>query len=125
MRRLSAILLILLFAGVPVFAALAVTAASSDVPDCCKKGGAHMCSIRRSRAKREDGKPRLSAVCPFAGKTTLAVTGQRTGIAVDDSSTSALVPTQRTIRQPSVLVPALARHFENPKRGPPFVLSNS
>lgn len=122
MRRLSAIFLIFLFAGVPIVSALATTVVSSDLPACCKKDGAHMCSVQRGRTKQqEDGKAKLSALCPFAGKATLAVAGQRTGIAAGTNSASTPVPANRVNPRPQVLVLASTGYYENSKRGPPSV----
>jgi hypothetical protein len=86
MRRLNAILLILLLGGVPAFSALEATFASSDLPACCKKDGAHMCAMRHGRTKQEDGNAKLFAYCPFAGKATPAVPGQRVGNVVEANS---------------------------------------
>lgn len=120
-RRLTSLLLVLLFAGAPVLSAIATVTVSSDLPDCCKKNGAHMCSIRRGRGKQEDGKPQLRANCPFGGKATLAVAAQRTGIAADNRSYFMSAPEHRTALGHSISSPLLASHFENPKRGPPSV----
>ena len=119
-RRLSAVLLVLLFVGAPVLSALAVTSVSSDLPTCCRKNGAHRCSIRRTQSNQKDEKPRLNAVCPFGAKSTLAVLGQRVGIFGGTNSSSGPVPRRRAAGQSQVLVPVLERHFENPKRGPPL-----
>lgn len=85
-----------------------------------------MCSIRRGHAKQqEDSQPRLSAVCPFGGKTTLAVAGQRIASAVEVSCRSTPVPANRISGRPQVLVLASTKFFENLKRGPPSVFSQS
>jgi hypothetical protein len=120
-RRIATLLLVLLFAGGPVLSAIATTTASSDLPACCRKDGAHRCAMRRGQAKQEDGMLRLTAACPFTGKTTLAVAGQRMGIAVGLSSTSAPVPASRVKARPRALVLASNCYFENSQRGPPSV----
>ncbi len=126
MRRLAAVVLVFLFAGLPVVSVLAATAASSKLPDCCKKDGAHMCSVRRGHAKQEDdGETKLSALCPFAGKTTLAVTAQRMGIAVGASCASTPIRASRVHARSQVLVLASTGYFENSKRGPPSVFLQS
>ena len=119
MRRVSAILLFVVLVGVPVLSELAATTVPSDIPACCKKGGAHMCSVRRGQVSQKDGQSRLNAVCPFAAKSTLAVVSQRVGIAVGDSSASVLAPVNRASVTSQVFVPPSASRFENPKRGPP------
>ena len=122
MRRLIAALVILLLTGVPVLSALAATSVSSDVPACCKKGGAHMCSVRRGQTHQNDGKPALYAFCPFIGKGIPAIPGQRVGFSLTTASSAAPIPKGETIAESQVLVPASPRHFENLKRGPPSVL---
>ena len=120
MRRLNAILLIFLLGGVPALSVLATASASSDLPACCKKDGAHMCSVRR--AHRKDGKPALYAVCQFVGKATTAIPGQRVRLSPITARSVAPTPKGETIGPSQILVPASPRHFQNLKRGPPLVL---
>ena len=123
MRRLIAALVILLLTGMPILSAWAATPLSSDLPACCKKGGAHMCSMRRSQAHPEDGKPALYAVCPFAGKINPVIPGQRVGLSLMTAYSAAPVPNSDVIGASQALVQASSFHFENFKRGPPPVLS--
>ena len=85
-----------------------------------------MCSVRRGNAEQQqDGKIKLSALCPFAGKTTLAVTAQRMGIAVGASCTSTPIRASRVHARSQVLVLASTGYLENSKRGPPSVFLHS
>jgi len=122
MRRLIAVLVTLLLTGVPILSALATTPVSSDLPACCKKGGAHMCPVRGSQAHQKDGKPALYAVCPFAGKINPVIPGQRAGVSLTTACSVAPVSKGDTIGASQVLVLASSLHFENFKRGPPLVL---
>ena len=123
MRRLIAALVILLLTGVPVLSAFAATPVSSDLPACCKKGGAHMCSVRRSQTHPRDGKPALYAVCPFAGKINPVIPGQRVALSLTTACSAAPAPKVDTIGASQVLVLVSSLHFENFKRGPPPALS--
>jgi hypothetical protein len=121
MRRFAAILLIVLLGGVPALSALASACASSDVPACCRKDGAHMCAMRHGHAKPEDGKAKLIAVCPFAGKGTPAVPGQRAGNVVAASSVSAPIVAGSVAAKPQRFALASTSFLANAKRGPPSV----
>ena len=125
MRRFAAFLLILLLGGVPAFSALATASASPDLPDCCKKDGAHMCAMRHVHAKQEDGKGKLFAYCPFDGKGTPAVAGQRVGHVVAASFVSAFIATSSVAAKPQVLTLASTAFLPNSKRGPPSVSLHS
>ena len=121
MRRSVAILLIVLLGGVPVFSALATASFSSDSPACCKKDEAHMCAMRHGHAKQDDGKAKLFAYCPFAGKGTPAVPAQRVGHVIAASSASAFRATSSIDAKPQVLALASISFLPNSKRGPPSI----
>jgi hypothetical protein len=119
MRRLNAILLIFLLGGVPAFSVLATASASSDLPACCKKDGAHMCAMRHGRAKQEDGNAKLLAYCPFAGKATPAVPGQRVGNGVEANSVVAPLAASNLDAKAPAFGFASTSFLPNSKRGPP------
>jgi len=121
MRRLAAILLIVLLGGVPAFSAFAAASASSDLPACCKKDGAHMCAMRHGRAKQEDGNAKLFAYCPFAGKGTPAVPGQRVGNPVAANSVVAPLAASNLDAKAPAFVFASTSFLPNSKRGPPSI----
>jgi hypothetical protein len=125
MRRLGALLLILLFGGVPVFSALGAAALSSELPACCRKDGAHLCSVRRGQAKQDDGKTKLIALCPFAGKEALAVPGRRVGNVVAAGFASVPVVANSAEAAPQVFALASTSFLANSKRGPPSVFLQS
>ena len=54
MRRLAAVVLVFLFAGLPVVSVLAATAALQSLPIAREERWTHMCSVRRGHAKQED-----------------------------------------------------------------------
>jgi hypothetical protein len=83
-----------------------------------------MCSIRHGQAQRE-GQPGFYSVCPFAAKAIPAVPCQRTGLTLATTSCAVPPPKGETVGLARVLVPAAARYFENPKRGPPFLFFQS
>lgn len=119
-RRLGAVLLVLLFVAAPVLSALAGTSVSSDLPACCKKDGAHMCSVRRTRASQNGQKPRLSAVCPFASQSGPAVLAQPIGTSHSTLSTAARAFEEQRIAHSQVFATAGIPLLGNPKRGPPL-----
>jgi len=80
-----------------------------------------MCSIRRGRSQREDGKAKLIAFCPFAGRATPAVPGQRVGNVVAASSVSAPIAANSVDAKPQVFALASTSFLANSKRGPPSV----
>jgi len=110
---------------VPAFSALEAASASADVPACCKKNGAHMCSMRRGQGKHEDGKANLLAYCPFAGKGTPAVPGQRVGNLVAASVVSTPVAASSFDAKPPVFALSSTSFLANSKRGPPSVSFHS
>src|ERR1700731_2236258 len=67
LRRILAALLVLFFGAGPLLPALAVSHVQSDVPACCRKDGAHRCSVGSAEKSKagQNGKPGLRAACPF------------------------------------------------------------
>ena len=122
MRRLGAVLVVLLFVGVPALSALAATSVSLDLPVCCKKDGAHMCSVRRTHANQKDERPGLSALCPFALQSKPAVLGQRIGISLSMNSTAVQAPETQGIVHSQVSAPTGTLLPGNAERGPPLTL---
>jgi len=118
-RRITTLFLLLLFSVGPIFSALATASASSDVPACCKKNGAHMCSVRHGQAKQEDGNAKLFAYCPFAGKGTPAFPGPRVGNPVAANSVVAPVAASNLDAKAAAFVFASTSFLPNSKRGPP------
>jgi len=125
MRRLASILLVVLLGGAPAFSALVTASSSSGLPACCKKDGAHMCAMRQGHAKQEDGNAKLFAYCPFAGKGTPAVPGQRLGNIVEPSSVFAPLAASNLDGKAPAFVFAPASFLPNSKRGPPSVSPRS
>jgi len=119
MRRFAAILLIVLLGGVPALSALTSASASTDVPSCCRKDGAHMCAMRHGHAKPEEGKAKLFAYCPFAAKGTPAVPSQRAGNVVAASSVSSPILAGGVAAKPQRFALVSTSFLANAKRGPP------
>lgn len=119
-RRSVAFLLIFLFVGTPALLAVALESTPTDLPACCKKDGAHMCSVRRNHANQKDEKPGLSAVCPFVLQNRPAVLGQRTGISLSTDSSAAPAFERQRVVHSQVLAPTGTPLSGNPKRGPPL-----
>jgi hypothetical protein len=67
LRHILAALLVLFFGAGPLLPALVVGRVQSDVPACCRKDGAHRCSVRiaKKSTAEQDGNPGLRALCPF------------------------------------------------------------
>lgn len=118
-RRLTAILLVTLFAGVPALAAFATSPAAADLPPCCRKDGVHMCSVRRSRPAPRDSKPVASALCRYSLRAHPAVIGQRTLVPLPTASSPAPPLHRRAVGQTCVFAPHRADYAANRKRGPP------
>ena len=118
-RRITTFLLLLVFFTGPVFSTLVPASISSDLPDCCKKNGVHLCSVRRTQGKQEDAKAKLFAYCPFAGKGTLAVPGQRVGNVVEANSVFAPLAASDLVAKALASTFASTFFLPNSKRGPP------
>ena len=121
LRRILAALLVLLFGAGPLLPALAVDRVQSDVPACCRKDGAHRCSVRSAEKSKADhnGKPGLRAVCPFLSHAVPGIAGPQSFVppAAAELGT-AVVPIQALFSYRVATV--LAVSFPgNPKRGPP------
>jgi len=80
-----------------------------------------MCAMRHGRAEKEDGKAKLFAYCPFVGKGTPAVPGQRVGTVVAANVVSAPVASCSAAAKAQVLVLASIFFLSNSKRGPPSI----
>src|SRR5579871_769200 len=123
MRRLSTLLLILLFAASPVFSALAATASASDLPECCREHGAHMCSVRHKATADQEGAPRLMAMCPFSGKIAPAIAAPHSGLTVASMGGFSPLAATRANTKPRLLILASGRFINHSKRGPPALAS--
>jgi len=121
LRRILAAWLVLFFGAGPLLPALAVSHVQSDVPACCRKDGAHMCSVRsadKSKAE-QNGKPALRAACPFLSHPVPGIAGPRSFVLPSTpESGTAVIPIQPlfSYRETTVLAVLLPG---NPKRGPP------
>jgi hypothetical protein len=121
LRRILAALLVLFFGAGPLLPALAVNHAQGDVPACCRKEGAHRCSVRsadKSKAEQNE-KPGLRAACPFLSHAVAGIAGPPSFAppsAVELGT--AVIPIQRlfSYREATVLAVLFPG---NPKRGPP------
>ena len=80
-----------------------------------------MCAMRHGRAKQEDGNAKLFAYCPFAGKGTPAVPGQRFGNVVEANSVVAPLAASNLDAKSPAFVFASTSFLPNSKRGPPFI----
>src|SRR5579871_1206838 len=123
MRRLGALLLILLFVGCPVISALAATSGASSLPECCKKHGAHMCSVRHSGADSQTGNVQVRALCPFASHFKPAITAQGNGLAERSRQDFRPLLIARRSAHPRLLALVSAWFVEYSKRGPPLTSS--
>jgi hypothetical protein len=121
LRRIIAALLVLFFGAGPLLPALAVGRVQSDVPACCRKDGAHKCSVRRGEKSKteQSGKPGLQALCPFLSQAVPSATGPQSFVPPSPAELStAVVPPQPLFSQGVATV--LAVSFPgNPQRGPP------
>jgi len=120
MRRLLSILLLAAF-GLPVIApALALgEAPDAHLPACCRRNGAHHCTMRLPSSTNA---PALSSICPrFPQPSATTPTGTSTALAsvttVQLFELTSLTPTQRAEAQRR-----LSRERSRHKRGPPTIL---
>jgi hypothetical protein len=125
LRRILAASLVLFFgAGPLLLPALAVGRAQSDVPACCRKDGAHRCSVRSAEKSKAEpnGKPGLRTVCPFLSHAFPGIAGPSSFVPPSAAEFgSAAVPIQALFSYRVATV--LAVFFPgNPKRGPPQLL---
>jgi hypothetical protein len=111
----------MLFGAGPILPELALDRASSDLPACCKKDGAHKCSVRRAHAGNEDknGTPSVRAVCPFPSSTDRALLNQQSFVpgSVQPDAAVILHSPRLPLTPRSVQIDAASA--ANPKRGPP------
>jgi hypothetical protein len=121
LRRILAALLVLFFAAEPLLAALAVSRVQSDVPTCCRKVGAHKCSVRSAEKSKteQNGKPDLRAACPFLSHAVPGIAGPQPLVPPSAAELgAAVVPIEPLFSYRVATV--LAVFFPgNPKRGPP------
>ncbi len=70
MRRISAVLLLVLF-GVSLLAPAFASEADSNLPACCRRAGKHHCSMAARSGSPQNG-PGFAAntVCPLYGQTS-------------------------------------------------------
>ena len=121
LRRTLAALLVLFFVAGPLLPVLAIGRAQSEVPACCRKDGAHRCSVRsREKSKtKQDEKPSLGAACPFLSHALPIATVPQSSVPPSSGELgTAVVPIQPFFSYSVATV--LAVFFPgNPKRGPP------
>jgi hypothetical protein len=121
LRRILAALLVLFFGAGPQLPALAVSRAQSEIPACCRKDGAHRCSIRSAKKSnaQPNGKPGLGALCPFLSHAVPGIAGPQSFVPPSAAELgTAVVPIQPLFSYRVATV--LAVFFPgNPKRGPP------
>ncbi len=124
LRRILAALLVLFFGVGPLLPALAVSHVQSDVPACCRKDGAHRCSVRsavKSKAE-QNAKPGLRAACPFLSDSVPGIAGLQSFVPPSAAELgTAVIPIQPlfSYREATVLTVLFPG---NPKRGPPQFL---
>jgi hypothetical protein len=121
LRRIFAALLVLFFGAGPLLPALAAGRVQPDVPACCRKDGAHRCSVRSAKKSKaeENGKPGLHAVCPFLSHAVPGIAGPQSFVPPSAAELcAAVVPIQPlfSCRVATVLTVSFPG---NPKRGPP------
>ena len=121
LRRILAALLVLFFGAGPLLPALAVSHVQSDVSACCRKDGAHRCSVRSAdkSTTEQNGKSGLRAACPFLSHTVAGVAGPQLFVPPSAAEFgAAVIPIQRlfSYREATVLTVLFPG---NPKRGPP------
>jgi hypothetical protein len=121
LRRILAALLVLFFGAGPLLPALALSRVQSDVPTCCRKDGAHRCSVRSAEKSNagQNGKPGLRAVCPFLSHAVPGIAGPQSFVSPSAAELfAAVVPIQALFSYRVATVLAIS-FLGNPKRGPP------
>jgi hypothetical protein len=124
LRRILAALLVLFFGAGPLLPVLAVGRVQSDVPACCRKDGAHKCSVRSAEKSKaeQDGKPVLRALCPFLSHAVPSATVPQSFVPPSAAELgTAVVPIQPFFSY-SVITVLVVFFPGNPKRGPPQLL---
>ncbi|MGC2719719.1 MAG: hypothetical protein WA209_09020 [Candidatus Acidiferrales bacterium] len=123
MARVKAILVILVFVGALFVPTLSANFAVPDLPVCCRKDGAHMCSVRRAGGTSEKGRTQLVAQCPYSSTSKPAVLTHGSGIALPAGSIS-IDPLERgTAVARRAIICSPLHSSSNLKRGPPPPLS--
>jgi hypothetical protein len=114
LRRIPAALLVLFFGAgplLPVLPALPVGRVQSDIPACCRKGGAHKCSVRiaKKSTEEQDGNPDLRAVCPFLSHAVPGIGGPQSFVPPSAAELGTAVVPIHTIDVCAPWVPYLDR----------------
>jgi hypothetical protein len=119
-RTLTALLVLFVVVG-PLFPALAVGRAQSELPTCCRKDGAHMCSVRSARKSKteQDGKPGLRALCPFLSNVVLSATAPQSFVPPSPAELSAGVVPSQLLFNHGVATVLTIFSPGNLQRGPP------
>ena len=121
LRRILAALLVLSLVAGPLLPATAVGRAQSEVPACCRKDGAHKCSVHSAKKSKteQNGKPDVRAACPFLPHAVASATVPQSFVPPFPAELgTAVVPIQSFFSYSAATV--LAVFFPgNPKRGPP------
>lgn len=117
--------MIVLFCAGPILPALALDRAQSDLPECCRKNGVHMCSVRTAwkiRAEKH-GNPLLRALCPFRSHAVLGIRGPQSFVPPSIALNSEVVLQPSNLSAYAGLTALRFFSPGNPKRGPPQATS--
>ncbi len=121
LRRIFAAALVFLFVSGPLLPALAVVDGQSNLPECCRKNGAHMCSVQTAARLRAEhgGTPIARAFCPYSSHPLPWFQGARTFLTLTVDSLTAPI-SQRNVPRRHNIIPSRTRFAAaHPKRGPP------
>jgi hypothetical protein len=121
LRRILAALLVLFFGAGPLLPALAVSRVQSDVPTCCRKDGAHKCSVRGAEKSKteQNGKPGLRAACPFLSHAVPGIAGPQSFVPPSAAELGTGVVPTGPLFSYRVATALAVSSPGNPKRGPP------
>lgn len=121
LRRMIAALLALFFGAGPLLPALAVGRAQNEIPACCRKNGAHKCSVPSGEKPKteQNGKPGLRALCPFPSHAISTATALQSFIPPSPAKLRTGVVPQRPLFNYKVAIASVVSFPGNPKRGPP------
>lgn len=121
LRRILAALLMLFFVVGPLLPAMAVDRTQSEVPGCCRKDGAHRCSVRSAKKSKSEqsGKPALRAVCPFLSNAVVSATAPQSFVPPSPAELSAGVVPPQLLFSYDVATVLTIFSPGNLQRGPP------
>jgi hypothetical protein len=121
LRRIFAAALVFLFVSGPLLPALAAVDSQSNLPECCRKNGAHMCSVQTAARLRAEhgGTPLARAFCPYSSHPLPWFQGPRTFVPPGTEAHAVQIPQRSASRRNDRTLACTRFALAHLQRGPP------